>query len=158
MTIKNRLDDLKIELPPFNNAAANYLPAIRSGNLVFTAGQTPKIKGILQYTGQVRDNNIEDGQNAAKLCALNCLSILDECAGGLDNISRIIKVTGFVNAEYGFEKHAKVLDGATNMLVDVFGEIGRPARSAIGVASLPGNAMCEIEMVVELKVSILSKL
>ena len=151
MIIKKRIDELNIELPPFNKAAANYSPAVKSGNLIYTAGQTPKYKGVLQYKGALNDLNYSEGIKAAELCVLNCLSIIQEYANGLDNIEQIVKVSGFINADPDFTKHAIVLDGATNLLVKVFGDKGRPARSAVGMSSLPGNAMIEIEMVVELK-------
>jgi len=151
MLIKNKLKEKNIELPPFNNAAANYTPAVISGNLIFTAGQTPKYDGVLIHKGKVDDTDYDKGIKASRLCALNCLSIISSYAGGLDNVSRIVKVNGFVNASSDFTMHAKVLDGATNLLVELFGELGRPARSAVGVASLPGDATVEIEMIVELK-------
>lgn len=151
MSIEERLKILNIELPPFNLAAANYTPAVQSGNLIFTAGQTPKVNGTLKYVGKVDESNCQKGIEAAELCALNCLSIVKEYAGSLDNIEKIVKMSGFVNATEDFTKHALVMDGATDILVQIFGDCGRPARSAVGMGSLPGNATVEIEMIVELK-------
>ena len=150
-SIMRRVEELEISLPPFNHAAANYSPAIRTGNMIITAGQTTRFAGMMQYTGRVNDKNLDDGYKAAKLCALNCLGVLDTLAGGLDNISQIIKITGFVNCDTTFTKHAMVMDGATDLLHSIFGNNGRPARSSVGVISLPGNSMCEIELFAELK-------
>ena len=151
MYIEKKLEELGIELPPFNHAAANYSPITRSGQLLFTAGQTPKLKGVLQYKGKVSDTDCERGVDAAKLCTLNCLSIINTYIGGLDNISKIVKITGFVNSTWDFTKHAQIMDGATDLLVSLFGDAGRPARSSVGVYSLPGDATVEVEMIVELK-------
>jgi len=150
MLIKNRMKEKNINLPPFNNAAANYFPAIISGKLIFTAGQTPKYDGLLKYIGKVSDSNLNEGKKAAELCALNCLSVINKYVDGLENVVKIIKISGFVNAEKNFTNHAKVLDGATNILIKIFGDNGLPARTAIGVDSLPGNAMVEIEMIAEI--------
>lgn len=149
MTIDEKLKSLGIQLPPFNKAAANYESAIKSGSLIFTAGQTPKINGDLQYKGKLDNSDISLGKEAARLCALNCLSIIEASIGSLDNIVKIVKVTGYVNATPEFTQHAKVIDGATDILVELFGDKGRPARSSVGVSSLPGDAMCEVEMIVE---------
>ena len=156
--IADKLKELDITLPPFNNAAANYSPAMRTGNMVITAGQTTRYAGAMQHTGHVTADNLDEGYKAAKLCALNCLGILDELAGGLDNISKIVKVTGFVNCGPDFTKQASVLDGATDLLQSLFGDNGRAARSTVGVISLPGNSMCEVEMFVELHDGKLAKI
>ena len=149
MSIKERMNNLGIELPQFNPPAANYVPVICSGNLAFTAGQTPKIAGELQFKGKV--TSIEEGYQAARLCVLNCLGHLNNLNGGLENIARIVKVVGFVNSSTDFTSQSKVIDGASDLLCQVFGEAGRHARSAVVVAALPGNAMCEVELIVELK-------
>ena len=149
MSIYERLMALGLELPPFNPPAANYVPVVCCGNMAYTAGQTPKLAGVLQYKGKVV--SVEEGYQAARLCALNCLGQLDKMDGGLDNIARIVKVVGFVNSVPDFTAQSGVLDGASDLLGGLFGEAGRHARSAVGVAALPGDAMCEVEMVVELK-------
>lgn len=151
MSVEGKLKALGIELPPFNHAAANYSPVVSSGQLIFTAGQTPKLKGVLQYKGKISNADYEKGVDAARLCTLNCLSIIDTYVGGLDKISKIVKITGFVNSTWDFTKHALVMDGATDLLVSIFGDAGRPARSAVGVYSLPGDATVEVELLVELK-------
>ncbi len=151
MNIIEKMREHKITLPPFNNAVANYSPAVISGNLIFTAGQTTRFAGKMQQVGIVNDDNIELGYQAAETCVLNCLGIIDALGGGLENVERIVKITGYVFCEQSFKNQAKVLDGATDLLVKIFGDKGRPARTTVGVSSLPGGSMCEIEMIAELK-------
>lgn len=151
MTVEERLRENNIVLPAFNKAVANYSPAVKSGELIFTAGQTPRVNGALKYTGKVSNDSYEQGIKAAEICILNCLGIIDHYANGLENVARIVKISGFINAEEDFTKHAIVMDGATNLLVKVFGDAGRPARTAVGVSSLPGDATVEVEMIVEVK-------
>lgn len=152
MNIEERLQELGIVLPKANPPAAVYYPGVQTGKLVFTAGQTPKIDGKLQYIGKLgQDLAVEAGQAAARLCILSCLAILKDAAGSLDQVERIVKLTGFVNAAPTFTQHSQVIDGASQLLYDIFGGAGSHARSAVGCASLPGNACCEIEMVAALK-------
>lgn len=153
MKIAEKLKELGIELPGFNLPAANYSPAVRCGDTIFTAGQTPKSGGKLVLTGKLGQQvTIEQGYDAVKICALNCLTIIDHYAGGLDNVAAIMKMTVFLNTTEDFADHAKVANGASDLLVSIFGkEGGCPARSAVGTTSLPGNAPCEIEMIVKLK-------
>lgn len=148
MSVKDKLAELGITLPPYNPAAANYVLGALSGRLFFTAGQTAKIGGELMYSGKV--SSVEEGRLAARLCALNCLNILHNLCGGLDNVKRIVKVTGYVNSTPDFRPVSQVIDGASDLFVDVFGDAGRHARSAVGVAQLPNDAMCEVEIIVEL--------
>ncbi|MBQ8089666.1 MAG: RidA family protein [Pyramidobacter sp.] len=150
MSVKDRLKELGVELPASTPPAAAYTPCVRANGFLFTAGQTPKINGVLQYKGKADELPIEEAQKAARMCAVNCLSIIDR-NGGLDNVERIVKVTGFVNCGLDFAKQSQVVDGASKFLVDVFGDKGVHARSAVGVASLPGNAACEVEMIVQMK-------
>ena len=150
MSVKDRLKELGVELPASTPPAAAYTPCVRANGFLFTAGQTPKINGVLQYKGKADELPIEEAQKAARMCAVNCLSIIDR-NGGLDNVVRIVKVTGFVNCGLDFAKQSQVVDGASKFLVDVFGDKGVHARSAVGVASLPGNAACEVEMIVQMK-------
>ena len=150
MSVKDRLKELGVELPASTPPAAAYTPCVRANGFLFTAGQTPKINGVLQYKGKADELPLEEAQKAARMCAVNCLSIIDR-NGGLDNVERIVKVTGFVNCGLDFAKQSQVVDGASKFLVDVFGEKGVHARSAVGVASLPGNAACEVEMIVQMK-------
>ena len=150
MSVKDRLKELGVELPASTPPAAAYTPCVRANGFLFTAGQTPKINGVLQYKGKADELPLEEAQKAARMCAVNCLSIIDR-NGGLDNVVRIVKVTGFVNCGLDFAKQSQVVDGASKFLVDVFGDKGVHARSAVGVASLPGNAACEVEMIVQMK-------
>jgi len=152
MSIEDRLQELGIVLPKANPPAAVYCPGVQIGKLVFTAGQTPKINGKLQYTGKLgQDLTVEEGQAAARLCILSCLAILKDAAGDLDRVEWVVKLTGFVNAAPSFTQHSQVIDGASTLLCDVFGTAGSHARSAVGCTSLPGDACCEIEMVAALK-------
>ncbi len=152
MTVEARLKELNLTLPPCPSPAANYAPAVRTGNLLFTAGQTPKKDGKLVFTGKLgADVSDKDGYEAAKLCATNVLSIIRRYAGGLENVARLVKVVVFVNATPEYAAHAAVADGATDLFVAVLGSEGCPARSAVGMGSLPGNCPCEVEAVVELK-------
>ena len=150
MSVKDRLKELGVELPASTPPAAAYTPCVRANGFLFTAGQTPKINGVLQYKGKADELPIEEAQKAARMCAVNCLSIIDR-NGGLDNVERIVKVTGFVNCGLDYAKQSQVVDGASKFLVDVVGDKGVHARSAVGVASLPGNAACEVEMIVQMK-------
>lgn len=151
MTVHDRLKELGIVLPPFTPPVANYVCGSRCGKLVFSAGATPRVNGELQYTGHLTDDRIDEGYQAARLCALNQLGIMDVLAGGLDNIAHIIKVTGYINSDPEFTRQSLILNGASDLLVDVFGEAGRHARCAVGVATLGGSAVCEITIEYEVK-------
>lgn len=147
-----RLKELGITLPAPNKPIANYVPGARSGRLVFTSGQTPKEGNVLKYKGKLgQDVSVEEGQAAARLCALSCLAIIRDLAGSLDNVSRIVKLTGYVNSAPDFTSQHLVVNGASDLIGEVFGEAGRHARAAVGLAALPGDAACEIEMIAELK-------
>ena len=149
---EERLRALGLELPPVAKPAGNYVPAVRAGSLLFTAGQVPLENGELRLTGKVGDDgvSVEEAQLAARLCALNALAAAASEAGGLDRVSRIVKVVGYVASAPGFNGQPQVLNGASDLLGEVFGEAGLHARSAIGVAELPLNAPVEVELVVEL--------
>ncbi|MBP5212327.1 MAG: RidA family protein [Pyramidobacter sp.] len=150
MSVLERLKELGVALPQSTPPAAAYTPCVKANGFLFTAGQTPKINGALQYRGKADAMPLEEAQKAARMCAINCLTIVSN-NGGLDNVERIVKVTGFVNCGPDFEKQSQVIDGASKFLVDVFGDKGVHARSAVGVASLPANATCEVEMIVQMK-------
>ncbi|MCI6260756.1 RidA family protein [Pyramidobacter sp. SM-530-WT-4B] len=153
MSIKERLKELGIELPPANKPTGSYVPATASGTLCFSSGQTPRVNGEVAYTGTMGAENgpsLEEAYAAARVCAINCLAAVD-MAAGLDNVARVLKVTGFINAAPGFTQTAKVLNGASDLLLEVFAQAGRHARSAIGIQALPGNAVVEVEIVVRLK-------
>ena len=148
---EDRLRELGYELPPVPQPAGSYVPATRAGTLVFTAGQVALQGGELAKTGKVGDAvTLEEAKEAARLCALNALAAAAAEAGGLNNISRIVKVTGFVASAHGFNGQPQVLNGASDLLGEVFGEAGLHARSAVGVAELPLDAPVEVELVVEL--------
>ena len=145
-----RLAELGLELPEAPAPAGAYVPATRAGNLVFTAGQLPLEGGDLNLRGKVGDAvGVEEASEAARLCALNALAAAANETGGLPGISRIVKVTGYVASASGFHGQPQVLDGASELLGEVFGDAGLHARSAVGVAELPLDAPVEVELVVE---------
>lgn len=148
MTIKNRLEELGLVLPPPPEPAAHYRPWVRDGDIIYLAGQTPKKGTELQYIGQVgAELDLNAGRAAAGLCALRLLSALQEAVGDLNKVTQISKLTVFVNAAQGFADHPKVADGASDLISAVMGDVGLHARSAVGVSSLPGNAAVEVEMI-----------
>lgn len=146
---QKNLRDLGLELPPVPNPAGSYVPAARTGTLIFTAGQVPFEGGELRLTGKVGDAvTVEEAKRAARVCALNAVAAAAEAAGGLNNIRGVVKVTGFVASAPGFNGQPEVLNGASDLLGDIFGEAGLHARSAVGVAELPLDAPVEVEIVV----------
>ena len=129
---------------------AAYVPAVRTGNYVYTSGQLPLVDGKLQATGKVGDAVApEEAAALARICALNALAAAAAVAGGLDAIARIVKVTGFVASAPSFTGQAQVVNGASEFLIEVFGEAGRHARSAVGMAVLPLDTPVEVELIVE---------
>jgi enamine deaminase RidA (YjgF/YER057c/UK114 family) len=148
---QERMQELGLELPQVPMPAASYVPAVRTGNLVFTAGQVSFEDGEIRVTGKVGDAvSLEEAQHAARLCALNALAAAASEAGGLDRISRIIKVVGYVASAPGFNGQPQVVNGASDLLGEIFGENGHHARSAVGVVELPLGVPVEVEMIVEL--------
>jgi enamine deaminase RidA (YjgF/YER057c/UK114 family) len=146
-----RLRELGYELPAVPEPAGAYVPATRAGTLIFTAGQVPLERGELHRTGKVGDAvGLEEARQAARICALNALAAAAAEAGGLNNIRRIVKVTGFVASAPDFNDQPQVINGASELIGEVFGEAGLHARSAVGVAELPQNAPVEVELVAEL--------
>jgi enamine deaminase RidA (YjgF/YER057c/UK114 family) len=149
-TIEKRLSDLGITLPAAAAPAANYVPFMRTDNLVFTAGQLPLRDGKLQVTGLLgRDVDTAAGKEAAKLCAINILAQAKAAIGDLEKIRRLVKITVFVASTPDFTEQHLVANGASDFLVAVLGEPGKHARSAVGTASLPLNAAVEIEAIIE---------
>lgn len=145
-----RLRELGLELPDVAAPAGSYIPAKRSGHLIFTAGQVPFVRGEIPVTGKVGGSvSIEEAKDAARICALNALAAAAREAGGLDNIASIVKVTGFVASAPGFTGQPEVINGASELLGQVFGESGLHARSAVGVAELPLGAPVEVEIITE---------
>ncbi|WP_028927198.1 RidA family protein [Pseudonocardia acaciae] len=151
MSASQRLDDLGISLPEVTKPAGAYLPAVRSGSLVFTAGQLPVVAGALAATGKV-GAEVDAGEAAglARTCALNALAAVHSLVG-IDAVRRVVKVTGFVASAPGFTDQPSVIDGASALFGEVFGDAGRHARSAVGVAELPKNSPVEVEIVVEVE-------
>lgn len=150
-TIAENLARLKVTLPVPAAPAAAYLPFMRSGNLLFTAGQLPLVEGRLAATGLVgRDVELEAAKAAARHCAINILAQVQAATGNLETIARLVKLTVFVASAPGFTEQHLVANGASEFLAEALGERGRHARSAVGVAALPLDAAVEIEAVVEL--------
>lgn len=150
--VEDKIKELGYEIPEAPKPLAAYIPALKVGDLIFTAGQLPSIKGKLKFTGKVgADISIEQGANAAEICAMNCLSVIKSVIGSLDNIEQVVKVTAFVNSADYFIDQPKVANGASELLGKIFGDKGKHVRSAVGVNELPLNAPVEIEMVVKIK-------
>ena len=148
--IEDRLTELGLKLPNVSKPVAAYVPAIVTGNLVFTAGQLPFVDGKLEATGKVgAEVSAEDAAKLARTCVLNALAALSSVIGSLDRVTRIVKVVGFVASTPDFTGQPGVVNGASELLGEVFGEAGQHARSAVGVAVLPLDAPVEIELVVE---------
>ena len=149
---ETKLKTMKIELPVLSKPLANYVHVVRSGNLLFLAGKGPSKSDGTYITGKVgKDLTIEKGSEAARLTAINQLAVLKAELGSLNKVKRIIKVLGMVNCEADFKDHPKVINGFSDLLVEVFGEKGKHARSAVGMCSLPNNMAVEIELIVEIE-------
>ena len=149
MSASARLAQLGIALPETFAPLASYVPAVRTGNLVFTSGQLPREDGKLARTGKLgAEVSPEDGKAAARVCALNALAAIDSLVG-IDAVTRVVKVVGFVASAPGFNGQPNVVDGASDLLAEVFGDKGAHARSAIGVAELPLDTPVEVELIVE---------
>ena len=146
-----RLAELGVELPEVAAPVAAYVPAVRTGQLVFTSGQLPFVKGSLAATGKVGDDiSPEEAKAHARTCALNALAAVDALVG-LDKVTRVVQLVGFVASAEGFTGQPAVINGASDLLGEVFGEAGRHARAAVGVAELPLGAPVEVELTVELR-------
>lgn len=150
--IDKRLAELGVTVPEPAAPVANYVGWVKTGNLVFTAGQVPLKDGKFLYQGKVgKDVTVEEAAEAAKLCAINIIAqVKVACGGDLDRVKRIVKLVGFVNGVPEFADHPKVINGASDFMVAVFGDKGKHARSAVGAGSLPINLSVEIEAVVEI--------
>jgi enamine deaminase RidA (YjgF/YER057c/UK114 family) len=150
--IEEKLNEMGITLPEVPKPLASYIPANKDGNMVYTAGQIPTVDGKLKYEGKVgKDLTEEEGMEAAKICAVNCLSAVKSVTGDLDKIEKIVKVTVFVNSADGFTAQPKIANGASNLMGEIFGDSGIHSRSAVGVNELPINAPVEVEMIVRVK-------
>lgn len=152
MDVAERLKDLGIEIPEVSPPLAAYVPAVKAGSLVFVSGQLPMVKGELAFAGKVgRDLTLEQGREAARLSAINCLAALLSVIGCWDRLETIVKLTGYIQSTDDFTQQPLVLNGASQLMEDVFGSQGRHSRAAIGVNSLPLNAACEIELIALIK-------
>lgn len=152
MSFEARLKELGLTLPELSRAAGRFVPAVQTGNLIFVSGQIPAVAGRLELKGKLgRDLSIEQGQEAARTALLNVLSAIRHTTGTLDAIKRIVKLNGWVASAEGFNSQPSVIDGASLLLEEIFGEAGKHARAAIGVAELPLGAPVELEMIVEVR-------
>ncbi len=149
---EEKLKNMGIIIPEVPKPAAAYVPAKKVGNLVFCSGQGPSVEGRLIHTGKVgKEKTVEEGYQAAKICALNCLAAVKELIGSLDKIEEIVQLRGFVNSAADFGKQPEVINGASEFLEKIFGEKGRYARCALGTSSLPKDITVELEMIVRVK-------
>jgi enamine deaminase RidA (YjgF/YER057c/UK114 family) len=151
--IKDRLNSLNLVLPKAPKSAGLYVPVVTTGNLVYISGQLPMEQAFnssdIKFKGKVgKDISIEDGKKAAQLCTMNALSQLEVALGSLDRVDKFIKISGFVNCEASFTEHSKVIDGASDLILQIFGEKGRHTRIALGMNSLPLNGAVEIDYIV----------
>ena len=150
--IDARLKELGIEVPEAAAPVANYVGYVITGHLCFVSGQVPVVGGEFKYVGKVGDDlSVEDGQAAARLCAINIIGQLKTaCHGNLDRVQRIVKLGGFVNSTPGFTDQPKVINGASDLMVEVFGDKGRHARAAVSAGALPVGVSVEVDAVVEI--------
>ncbi len=147
--IEEKLESLGIKLPDPPTPAGSYVPAIKTGNILFISGQIPMENGKVIFTGKVSNENIEVAQKSAKMCAINILAQIKRETGNLDKVTKIIKLSGFVNSVSEFSQQPKVINPASDLFFELFGEKGKHARVAVGVSSLPLESMTEIDAVVE---------
>ncbi|MDW7675551.1 MAG: RidA family protein [Bacillota bacterium] len=153
LSIEEKLAELGIDIPEVPTPVAAYVPAIQIGDLIYTSGQIPFVKGELKYKGKVGvDLSVEEAYEAAKACAINCIAAVKSIIEDLDEIEQIVKVTGYVNCSPDFAMQPQVVNGASEILGQLFEEAGKHARAAVGVSSLPLNAAVEVDMIVKIKV------
>lgn len=150
--IEEKLESIGLSLPVVPTPLASYIPANKAGEFIYTSGQLPMKDGVLAYEGKVgKDISTEQATQAARICALNCLAAIKSVIGSLDNIVQIVKLVVFVKSAEGFTGQPLVANGASDLMLELFGENGKHARSAVGVSELPKNAAVEIEMIVRVK-------
>ena len=147
--IEEKIKSLEITLPNPPTPAGSYIPAIKTGNLLFISGQIPMENGKVLFTGKVTDNNLETAQKAARMCAINLLAQMKRELGNLDKVKKIVRLSGFVNSDAEFYQHPKVINAASDLFFEIFGDKGKHSRIAVGVACLPLNSMTEIDAVIE---------
>ncbi|HKD77665.1 MAG TPA: RidA family protein [Ktedonobacterales bacterium] len=152
MPFEQRIQELGLTLPATPQPVANYVPAVQTGRLIYASGQTPTVNGQLQMTGKLgREISIEQGQQGARIALLNCLAGIRSVTGTLDVITRIVKLQGYVASAEGFTAQPQVVNGASLLLEEIFGDVGKHARISLGVAELPGGAPVELELIVEVQ-------
>lgn len=151
-TVEQRLMDMGVEIPKPAAPAANYVPYVTSGNLVFVSGQVTMLDGELKYVGTVGDDlSLEDGYQAARVCAINLIAqIREACGGDLERVKQVIKLGGFVNCTADFTDQPKVINGASDLIAEAFGAAGKHARFAVGAPSLPLGVGVEVDGVFEI--------
>lgn len=148
---EGRIEELGIKIPEPPEPAGSYIPARRAGVLVFCSGQGPKKGEEFVHLGKVgSDLSVEEGYEAARVSALNCLAEIKSEIGSLNKIDKIVKVRGFVSSAPGFDRQPAVVNGASELLIEIFGENGKHARAALGTSELPGNIPIEVEMIVSI--------
>ncbi len=147
--IEQKIESLGIKLPTPPTPAGSYVPAVRTGNLLYISGQIPMEDGKVVFTGKVSDENLETAQKSARMCAINILAQLKRELGDLEKVSKIVRISGFVNSVPGFSQHPKVINSASDLFFEIFGEKAKHSRIAVGVASLPLDSMTEIDAIVE---------
>jgi len=147
--IEEKLETLGIKLPIPPTPAGSYVPAVKTGNLLFISGQIPMENGKVVFTGKVSNDNLEIAQKSARMCAINILAQIKRELGNLDKVTRIVRLSGFVNSMPEFSQHPKVINPASDLFFEVFGENGKHARIALGASCLPLDSMTEIDAIVE---------
>lgn len=147
--IEEKIKSLGITLPIPPTPAGSYVPVVRTGKLLFVSGQIPMAEGKVVYTGKVSDNNLETAQKSAKMCAINILAQLKRELGDLEKVTKIVRLAGFVNSVPEFTQQPKVINPASDLFFEIFGDKGKHSRIAVGVASLPLDSMTEIDAIVE---------
>ena len=147
--IEEKLESLGITIPNPPTPAGSYVPAVRTGNLLYISGQIPMEDGKVIFTGKVSDNNLEIAQKSARMCAINILAQIKSEVGDLDKVSKIVRLSGFVNSVSEFSQQPKVINSASDLFFEIFGEKGKHSRIAVGVASLPLDSMTEIDAIIE---------
>ena len=147
--IEEKIKSLGITLPNPPTPAGSYIPAIKTGNLLFISGQIPMENGKVLFTGKVTDKNLETAQKSARMCAINLLAQMKRELGSLDKVKKIVRLSGFVNSDAEFYQHPKVINAASDLFFEIFGDKGKHSRIAVGVACLPLNSMTEIDAVIE---------
>ena len=148
--IEEKLKELGIEIPTPPNPAGSYIPVVTTGNLAFVSGQIPMKEGKVVFEGKVPENqSVDSARDAAKICIINGLAQLKANLGSLDKITKFVRISGFVNSNPNFVEQPKVINAASDLLVEVFGDMAKHSRIAVGVANLPLNSTVEIDMIVE---------